>query len=548
MARKIFIMGIDGGTLDIILPLIDQGRLPNLKRLTDGGVWGTLTSTIHPLTPAAWSSFATGKNSGKHGIFDFSSPDRKSYRHRLNSARDRAGESFWMLLSRSGRKVIVVNVPFTYPPEKVNGIMISGFDAPGASRSMTFPPGIYDELSAAFGSYTPDWTFPAGETYNIEKYRKKVASTIQRRTETSLYLLKKYPWDLFLTVFNSIDHIQHIFFGMGAPGRKIIEEGYEQMDDALGAFLEEIEKEATVLVMSDHGAGEIKKFFYLDRWLEQEGYLTFRSSPGLKGIARTLAGSGRRWLKRILPVSARGYLRGRLPGARNFLVSQATGQETDWSRTRAYSAGMYGNIYLNLKGREKSGIVERSERDRLCREIISKLSGLEDPETREKVVEKVYRKEELYNGPFLDEAPDLLVKWKGYAYFTKKGIDRKGSIFGKELKLDSSNYPHTGTHRLEGIFLARGPSLKQGMRLEGVHIMDLAPTILFLSGTPIPEDMDGRVATEIFEESFLSHSRPEYYEHPDDRRGEGSGREPGPSAPEENEELEKRLRSLGYIE
>ncbi len=545
MTGKVFVLGIDGGTFDIILPLIEKGKLPNMAGLLKDGAWGNLQSTIHPITPAAWSSFATGKNPGKHGIFDFSSPNPDNYSLKLNSAMDRKAETFWGLLSRSDKKVIVLNVPFTYPPEKVNGIMISGFDAPGANRTMAYPQEIYNELVKEFEDYTPDWTFPVGKKYNFQKYWNDVVSTIQRRTETSLYLLRKYPWDIFVTVFSSIDHIQHIFFGTGEEGKKVIEEGYELMDKALGSFLEEIGKDNTIIIMSDHGAGQIKKFFYLDQWLSKEGYLTFKKTLWYKDAVRMLTRKGRHFSKKMLPVRARGYLRGRLPSVRDFVVSYTTGQEIDWSKTNAYSGGMYGNIYINKEGDRYRGIVSEAEYDNLCYSITSRLCELKDPETGEKVVEKVYRKDELYNGPFVSKAPDLVVQWKDYAYFTKKGIDKKGAIFGDELKLESSDYPHTGTHRLNGIFLIKGPSILRQKKLENMHIIDLAPTILFLMDVPIPNDMDGRIATEMFKEGFLKKVHPQYSKDSGER---DIKIETKAFTPEEQEEITKRLKSLGYIE
>ncbi len=543
--NKVLVFGIDGGTFDIILPMVEKGRLPNIAGILSGGAWGDLRSTIHPITPAAWSSFATGKNPGKHGIFDFSSPDPDSFSFKLQSAKERKGESFWMCLSRFGKKSIVLNIPFTYPPEKVNGIMISGFDSPGSNRSMAYPPGIYEELVGEFGKYTPDWTFPTGRKYDFDSYRREVISAIRQRTESSLYLLRKYPWDIFITVFNSIDHIQHVFFGMGEEGRKFIEEGYELMDKALGDFLEEIGQDTTVVIMSDHGAGEIKRFFYLDQWLEREGFLAYKDDMGAGSLMRRVMKKGRYMLKRALPVKVRGYLRGRMPGVRDFVSSYSTGPETDWSRSYAYSGGMYGNIYINREGKSPGGIVKDSEYDDLCTEIISRLCNLQDPETDERVVEKVYRKEEIYHGPFLHMAPDLIIKWKDYAYFTKKGIDVKGTVFGNELKLDSSDYPHTGTHRLNGIFMAKGPSIVAGKKVEGLQIIDVAPTILLLMNNPIPDDMDGRIITEIMRKDFLEDVSSEYCRS----KGRGDTLSEGEAlTPEEEASVAERLKSLGYID
>lgn len=544
MPAKIFIFGIDGATFDVVLPMVESGRLPNLGRLLREGTCGPLRSTIHPITPAAWSSFATGKNPGKHGVFDFSSPVRRTYGFKLNNATDRRCDTVWRLLSRQGKRMAVVNVPFTYPPEEVNGFMISGFDTPGAERSMSNPGEVYDELVAHFGSYTPDWSFPAGRRYSPERYRQNVLDVIRRRTETTLFLMEKRPWDLFMTVFQSIDHVQHVFFGLGDWGMGFIREAYEAVDEGLGKVLGRLDDDTVLMVVSDHGAGDIRKVFFLDQWLEREGYLVPKKGAPLEGLLRQLGKRGRMFAKSILPVRVRGYLRGRMPGVRNLVVSLGASASFDWPQTRAYSGGMYGNIFINLKGREGQGVVAESDYRSLCDEIRQRLLLLEDPDSGEKVVEAVHQRDEVYSGPFLADAPDLLIHWKDYAYFTKKGIDKKGLIFSRDLTLDSSNFPHTGTHRLDGIFLARGGCIRSGQWLSDLRIVDVAPGLLYLMGAAIPDDMDGRLAVAMLEPRYVDANPPRY------TRVAPEETAPSDASPEEPEaeKLRDRLRSLGYIE
>jgi len=545
MAAKAFILGIDGGTFDVVLPMVERGKLPNLARMIRQGAWGPLRSTIHPITPAAWSSFVTGKNPGKHGVYDFTAPNRQTYDFRLNTSRDRRCESLWAQLGRSGKRMVVSNVPFTYPPESVNGVMISGFDAPGADRSMASPPEVYDDLVSHFGSYTPDWSFPVGRKYEPEKYRDHVAAVIRRRADATLYLKQEYPWDVFMTVFQSIDHIQHVFFGLGDWGMGFIRGAYEDMDAALGRILATLDGDTTLFVVSDHGAGEINKVFYLDQWLEKEGYLVPKRGAWLEGFGRRMGRRGEMLAKRLLPVRARGYLRGRLPALRNRVVSYGAGRPVDWSRSRAYSGGMYGNIFINLRGREGQGIVEESEYRDLCDQIRSRLMALTDPDSGEKIVETVYQRDEIYQGPWVTDAPDLLIHWKDYAYFTKKGLDKQGMIFSRDLTIDASSYPHTGTHRLDGMFIASGPRVRRGCQLSDLRIIDVAPSLLYLLGESLPDDMDGRVRTDIFEDGFVLGNEPRYHSC----AAAGTAAEASkPTDSQEDEELRRRLKSLGYIE
>jgi predicted AlkP superfamily phosphohydrolase/phosphomutase len=314
------------------------------------------------------------------------------------------------------------------------------------------------------------------------------------------------------------------------------------VDEALGKVLAAVGDDTVVMVVSDHGAGNIRKVFFLDQWLEREGYLAPRKGLTVEGLVRRLGRRGRKLAKSILPTRTRGYLRGRLPGMRNLVVSLGASAPVDWSRTRAYSGGMYGNIFINLEGREAQGVVKPSEYGAVCDEIRERLLGLEDPDSGEKVVEAVHHRDEVYSGPFLQDAPDLLIHWKDYAYFTKKGIDKEGLIFSNDLTLDSSSFPHTGTHRLDGIFLARGGPIRAGQWRSDLRIVDVAPSLLYLLGEAIPEDMDGRLPP-MFDEGYLSTHPPRY------TTGGPTGAPPTPRSPaDEDPALRERLRSLGYVE
>lgn len=547
MKRRVFVLGIDGGTFDVILPMVARGELPNLAALIGQGYRAYLASTIHPITASAWVSFATGCNPGKHGIYDFQCPKNDGYGFRLNSARDRHGIPFWSLLSRSGRDVIIVNVPFTYPPDRVRGVMLAGFDAPGSRRDMASPPEAFDDLVREFGAYTPDWTFPSGKRYDPENYRKSVETAVRARTASTLHLIRKYPWDVCVAVFGSVDHVQHIYYGLGEEGRRIIESAYRLVDEGLGAIRQEVGADTAMMVVSDHGFGPIRKIVDLDRWLEREGFLSYMRGPSASRLSRWVVRGIRRGLKQVLPVKARGYLRGQMPGVRDFMVSRSAGEEIEWSRTQAYSGGMYGNIYVNRAGLRPKGTVSDADYDAVRTEIADRLSRLRDPDSGEAVVDKVYRREDLYAGPYVDRAPDLIVRWKEYAYFTKKGIAQRGAIFGKELKLDSSTYPHTGTHRVNGIFIASGPDIAHGMVGKNVSIMDFAPTLLHYLGIAPPDGTDGRVVTELFVDGFM-RSHPVSGMAPTDQAPAHDVDAEPPPTQADQQEIEERLRSLGYVD
>lgn len=180
----------------------------------------------------------------------------------------------------------------------------------------------------------------------------------------------------------------------------------------------------------------------------------------------------------------------------------------------------------------------------LCDQIIEKLNSLTDPDTGEKIVEKVYRREDLYDGSHVEDAPDLLIGWDDYAYYTSVTLGKeKGEIFGPHMNIDCSEYKHVGTHRLNGTFMAMGRKIKTGSEISDAGICDVAPTILYMLGEAIPDDMDGRVLTEIFEEEFCRDNPPRY-----GRSGQvATADEVVAYSDEESQKVAERLKGLGYL-
>ena len=493
---RLLIIGLDGGTLDLIRPWAEQGELPVLSGLMSRGCWGVLQSTTHPITPQAWTTFMTGVNAGKHGIYGFTSRKPGSYESRLVNAASVRCPTIWRLLSDAGLRVGVVAMPFTYPPESVNGFIMSGFDAPISDRRAFSPPELFDEITQQVGPYLLHETFPIGKRYDLEAYAGELKRSIHNRGEICLHLLSRRPTDVFAVVFTATDHVQHLFWrqmerGEGAAGDLILET-YREVDAMIGRLLEAVGQDTNVIVMSDHGAGLLERVFYLDQWLEDNGWLR---RSGARRSARIRRASG--LLKRMLPKRARLYLRSRSPWLREKGRGLGESFQVDWARTAVYSEGMYGNLFVNLKGREPEGIISPGvEYDELLARLTDELMKLRDPASGGPVVSRVFRKEELYSGPYAALAPDLLVGWRDYAYFTSKRAEADGSSwFGDELKIDASDYPHTGTHRLEGTLIMAGPGVRHCDRLSA-SLLDLGPTIFELLRLPTPAHMEGRPLRE----------------------------------------------------
>lgn len=559
---RVLIIGLDGATFDLIMPWVESGRLPQLARLLRDGVSGKLRSTIPPMSPPAWNSFMTGKNPGKHGIFDFTERKPQSYEARFINAGWRKTPAFWHALGEAGKRVGILSVPFTYPPEKVNGIMVSGMDAPGVAglvdRSATYPPELCDEIRSMVGDY------PMGP--NLFAYTdpaemvEAAVRTIEQKTAAALYLYQKEPWDCFLFVLGETDAASHRFWRFCDPASPLRNGGasdpavsdgmcrvYQKADEAIGRFLDLAADDTCVIVMSDHGnGGNGDKAVYLNRWLEHEGWLRFKTGNGFvpAALERT-----KRFGLRVIPPRIKRLIY-RLTNIPNTVESWVRFSAVDWQRSRAYSeeTPYFPSIWINLKGREPLGVVEPGDYAATCDRIRAALERWRDPYTGQKMVKRVFRREELYSGPYVDLAPDLTIEWNldgAYSYLFRPSSGRKRPPV---CKLDPSEMKtvKSGDHRDHGIFVAVGPDLKAAETIKDAEIVDLVPTILYLSGLPIPTDVDGRVLGGIFREGYVA-ARP--VRHVDaDAAEAGSTTAPRGFSDEEEEAVKTRLQGLGYIE
>jgi predicted AlkP superfamily phosphohydrolase/phosphomutase len=310
--------------------------------------------------------------------------------------------------------------------------------------------------------------------------------------------------------------------------------------------------------MSDHGAGPIAKTVYLDRWLAQKGWLHYRqaaeqdSAERLRQRARHLARVGVRQTlylaQRFLPVAVKGFLK-RFSGAHAAVETFIDKADVDWARTAAYSTGNLGNINLNIKGRDPQGVIEPAAVESVIAAITAALHELRDPDTGEAMVKEVWRRAEVYTGPLVDRAPDLLIRWRDDKYLATKDYDGRpdGPIFGRKQKFGRHGAAYaldqTGTHIMAGMCIAYGYGIRAGARLQEARLIDLAPTILHLLETPIPPAMDGRVLTEILAPAWAERS-PGYETEAVDDPAAGAQAE---LSADDEEAIRARLQGLGYV-
>jgi predicted AlkP superfamily phosphohydrolase/phosphomutase len=559
--NRVLVIGLDGAPFPLLAKWAAEGLMPTLAKLIAGGSAGEMRSTMPPTSGPAWTSFSTGMNPGRTGVYDFLYRREGSYVFPPVNASMRSGRTLWRLLSDAGLKVGVVNVPISYPVEPVDGTFISGWMTPYFAKDYTWPPELAAEIEQKVGDYR---IYPS-ETFS-ERGRQAFFDAsdelLELLTRTTLYLMERDDWDFFMTVYFDVDRILHqLWHGLddGHPWRKRrggaamaeleapVLRYFQRLDADLARVIAKAREKAgddlTVMLMSDHGMGRASRFVVLNNLLLELGYLkldsdlptrmkafALRHGFSLRNVHRLVDGLGiakHAEYKNVYSFDA---------VLKRFFLSF---HNVDWSRSSAYSFGRhYGSLFLNVKGREPHGSVDPADYERTRDDIASALLAWRDPELGRPLVSRAIRREEVWHGPRFDEAPDLILLPHDDA-----DIFYGLSDFGSSRVWDET-YRYSGMHRDNGMFVASGPLVRGGSG-HAASIVDLAPTILYLLGREIPPDMDGRVLDEVLSPGLVA-SNPA-------RRGDagsdsGAGRGPAREYnAEEEAEVMQRLRDLGYL-
>jgi len=521
---KVVVVGLDGATLDIMKPMMDQGRLKNFAQLAQRGAIGKLTSTILPLSATAWNTFATGRNPGKHGIYDFSRRVPGTYTYAPVSSLDRKGRTLWQYASARGKKCLIVNVPLTYPPEPVNGIMISGFPYPESRRDFAIPRDVLTEIEKELGithlhKPSPHFLKPGDE----QKLFEDMLTITKDQARVVRHLMKKDTWDLVATVFDATDVVSHFYWRYidkenpqydsekAARFGPLFYDVYDAVDSAFGEVASDLAPDDSVFVISDHGFGPVYYAVYMNNWLLDNGYLKLRRTPGTR-MRRALFRVGVttdflfRTAKRLRLVGSRTYAYGRrsrsLELAKKVSLSL---DDIDWDETLVYSYGNYGQFFLNMEGREPKGKLKQTDSPRLVEELKSKLASLRDPRTGRILFDIIYSKDEIYSGPCFDSAPDIVFFDSTMTYRAHRLFE-----FGSR-RMISPDPIYSGSHRMDGVLIAAGGELDKMPQVDGASLIDLPPTILHLLGVEVPSVMDGKVMANLFSPDGEAAKRPVRY-------------------------------------
>jgi predicted AlkP superfamily phosphohydrolase/phosphomutase len=460
---KLMVIGLDCAAPQLVFERW-RDELPTLSGLMATGAYGRLQSTHPPITVPAWAAMMSSRDPGELGIYGFR--NRKDYSYdgyTIANGTALPYDRAWDVLSRSGKQVILLGVPQTYPPKAINGYMVTDFLTPSTKSQYTYPPELKQEVEQVSGGYvldvedfrTPDKQALLGRVYEKTKKHFLVAK----------HLISTKPWDFFMLVEMGVDRIHHGFWSYmdsahpkyeaGNPFEHAIHDYYRYVDQEVGDLIGLAPKDTVVMVVSDHGAKKMDGGICFNEWLIQEGYLTLVSQPD-----------------KPTPIDK---------------VS------IDWGKTKAWGdGGYYGRLFLNVQGREPQGTIPPADYERVRQELIDKIAAITDPQGRN-LGSRAYRPQELYR-TVTGFPPDLIVYF-GDLHWRSVGSVGVGSLY----TFENDTGPDEANHDWHGIFILNEMGCQQGRvepgYKEGLRLYDVGPTVLNLFGLPADPQAVGRSVT-----------------------------------------------------
>jgi predicted AlkP superfamily phosphohydrolase/phosphomutase len=527
MTNRVLIIGWDGADWKVLRPMLDAGKLPNLAAMVERGASGDCLSTVPSHSWCAWPSFMTALNPAGHGVFDILEHKPGVSRRLPVTYRSIKARSIFDDFTHAGKTSLALNIPLTFPTPEIDGKVIAGGVLP-ASRSYTYPLDLQSELDqrAPFPINGMSWTTFRNRP---EAFLEEAAAITEKRQRSFEYLLDTTDWDFGVVVYVSTDRIQHCLMQYISPEHPAYEQLkespvakqtraiYQELDEGLGKLLQRTTADDLVIFMSDHGHQPCTRACTMDRILQHLGWLEFGRGSFAFNLIRW--GPGRNVARRVYDLLK---LHGRI---------SIPASPIDWGNTRAYTSVVSTGegVSVNLKGREPQGIVERGDYEKVRSELAAALGEFRDPETGAAPIGKIYRKEEVLSGKFLDTAPDLLlVPAPFYSLTHAKGM------------VEAADWL-SGDHRLEGVLVATGPRVTPGPMSETARLIDLGPTAMAALEVPSTVPRDG-VALESLAGKGAS------LEIAADAASVVQEQDDTGLTSDEAGEIEDHLRGLGYVE
>ena len=493
MERKVVHIGLDGFNPDLVKEW--SAELPNLSKLMGEGIWGPIESTVPPITPQAWTCTVSGKNPGHFGFWNFTYRSDYSYGepNLVNSwvVTERV-ETLYTILPRSGKRIAIINLPVSYPPPRIeNGYSISCFMTPSLEKEFTYPSELRNEIEKVIGEYILDASTSDTNYRLMDKdvVLKRIYDMDKQRFDLIEHFITHKKCDYIFAVIMGTDRMPHLFYRYfdknhvryedNPKYKNALKDHYRFCDENIGRIMGLVDENTVIIVQSDHSVQRLDGRINLNEWLIEEGYMKIRTYP-----------------TQLTPISK---------------------CDIDWENTKAWATGYTGQIYLNVKGREKYGVVDPRDYDVLLDELSEKMLAITDQKGN-KLETKVFKRTSIHPGPYSRFGPDLFINFDDCRWNISELI---GYGRGNLYSYDTTLGPDDGGHGPYGFFTIAGPGVPKLGEITSAHLLDIAPTVLHLMGVKVPEDMEGRVLVEESAEKVYSK--------------------------EDEDEVKKRLAALGYL-
>lgn len=437
--KKFFVFGLDSAPPELLFGRFLE-ELPHIKKLVESSLYGPMKSCIPAITIPAWMVMATGKTPGELGLYGF--------RHRKGNSYDEIWianslsikeKAIWDYLGEKNMKSILVGVPPTYPPKKINGYLVSCFITPSSSVNYTFPRSLRKEVENLVGEYIFDVIF---RKENRDEVKEQIWEMTKKHFEVVRYLAQEKDWNYFEFVEIGLDRIHHAFWKyfdpehhLYKPGNKyenVVLDYYKLLDKEIGKTLKVLDEDTAIAIVSDHGAKRMKGCFAINQWLIDEGYLKVKEVP--------------REVKKLEDL------------------------EIIWEETVAWAwGGYYARVFINVKGREPKGVIPPEKYEEVREELSERISNIRGP-NGEKWHTKVFYPENIYPEARGDK-PDLMVYFDDL-YWRSAGTVGWDTYYLRE----NDTGPDDAVHAEYGVFLMHFPEIRK--KEITCSIYDFAPTVL----------------------------------------------------------------------
>ena len=527
---KTLLIGLDGATYDLLDQLVEDGVMPNLGKIMDEGARGILKSTIHPLTPPAWTTMTTGRTPGNHGVFDFIRVDREGSKpsYTLATSSDVMAPTIWQIASNAGLRATTLNFPVTFPAKPIDGVVIPGY-VPWSYLGRAIHP------RPVFKMLKEKGVFKASEMSTDWQHERKAVQGLgenqledwvnfhivreKRWCDILLTLMEEEPCELMAVLFDGVDRIQHLCYHLidretrdqyqTEDAKKTAElalQYYRDVDGYIAAMIEKAGPDAQVMIVSDHGFTRSgSRIFYANTWLEQNGWLDWIDGTPMDDQGRVA-------------------------------LDENTEASTliNWESTKAYALSSSSNAIFIRQAQNPGDLgVPPSDYEAFRDKMIEELYALKDPETGKPVIKHVFKREDAFPGLYTDRAPDITLMLHDYSFL---------SVLRADAPIKDRKVPYA-THHPDGIFVATGPGFAKGKALDDLYIADVAPTAIYSLGLAVPSDMEGKVCTAAYDPAYLEAHELAYT----GEAGVAGGEDGTTLDAEAQEQIKERLKSLGYL-